>query len=204
MRVAILCLMVALAGCTLRANRQASTPPAPNPDAVKPVVQPPLSIPQTSARLPSPQDVNPAAIPPEEPPEEPAAAPEKADTQPPSKNNTKRAAGPPPAKPAETPATPEPEAPAAAAPVVSETAPFQPIISTEQQNKLKTSIASRRSDIAALLAKAGEHPGNDQTQIDRIHSFLKLSEEAAQHGDYTQADALAERALILAQELKVE
>ena len=101
-------------------------------------------------------------------------------------------------------ATQEPEQPAAAAPAASETAPFQPIMSAEQQNQLKTAIATRRRDIVNLLTKAGEHPDNDKTLVDRIKSSLNLADDAEKRGDYTQADALLQRALVLAQELKVE
>ena len=52
--------------------------------------------------------------------------------------------------------------------------------------------------------KAGEHADNDKTLVDRIKSSLNLADEAEKRGDYTQADALLQRALVLAQELKVE
>ena len=210
MRGAILCLMLALAGCTLHANRQAALPPAPKPDVVKPAADPPLSIPQTSASLNTPQEWNAAAIPIEQPPEPPA--PEKVDVPPPATHNQHKPGGSP-AKPSEASRTTEtpdpaaaqdPEQPAAAAPAASETAPFQPIMPAEQQNQLKAAIAARRRDIQSLLTKAGEHPGNDKTLVDRIKSSLNLADDAEKRGDYTQADAFSQRALVLAQELKVE
>ena len=211
MRGAILCLMVALAGCTLHANHQASLPPAPKPDVVKPAADPPLSIPQTSASLNTPREWNAAAIPIEQPQEPPA--PEKVDVLPPVKGNQQHKAAVQQAKQPETsgttetpdPAgTQEPEQPAATAPAANETAPFQPIMPAEQQNQLKAAIATRRRDIQSLLNKAGEHPDNDKTLVDRIKSSLNLADDAEKRGDYTQADALLQRALVLAQELKVE
>ncbi len=203
MRGAIPCLMVALVGCTMHANRQVSLPPAPNIAAVKQAPDPPLSIPQTSAALPSPQLIDPAAIPQEHPPQEPPAV-EKAEA--PAAPIAPKTNGPR-TKQTDTTGTqvpPDTEEPAAPAPVPSEQAPFQPIMPLAQQNQLKNSILSRKREIASLLLKASDHPGNDQTLVDHIKSFLKLADEAEQRGDFTQADNLSERALILAQELKVE
>ena len=208
MRGAVLCLMVALAGCTLHARRQASLPPPPNPDVVKPAAEPPLSIPQTSASLNYPREWNAAAIPPEQPPQDPPV-PEKVEVAPAAHSPQHKAATPP-AKPPETseaPAAvvpPEPEQPAAPAPAASETAPFQPIIPADQQKQLQNAITARKRDVLSLLAKAGEHGGNDKTLVDNIKSFLNLAEDAEKRGDFTQADNLSERALVLAQELKVE
>ena len=204
--------MLGLAGCTARASRQASVPAPPTPEA--PVNRPPdqpLSIPQTSARLPTVQELNPAAIPrdpvaPQEPGERTTA--EKVEP-PPAKSIPKRAAAQPP-KPeptANTPPAGTPEAteePVAAAQPATELAPFQPILSAEQQNQLKNSIATRKREVASLLAKAADHSGNDQTLVENIKSFVKLADEAEQRGDYTRADSLAVRALNLAQDLKVE
>jgi hypothetical protein len=206
MCAAIVCLMVFTAGCTLRASRQASLPPAPQPETVKPDEDAPLSIPQTSASLNVPREWNAAAIPPEQPPDPPAAKKTEAVVV---TQNPVRPAGPP-AKPPETAVTttttavPEVEEPAPTPPVESEPAPFQPIVPVEQQNLLKTAIAQRKRDINNLLTKAGEHGGNDKTVIDRIKSFLNLENEAEKRGDYTQADVLCEKALVLAQDLKVE
>jgi hypothetical protein len=208
MRGAIVCLTITLAGCTLHAKREASLPPAPKPDLVKPSADPPLSIPQTSASLNTPREWNAAGIP-SEPPPAPAAPPKV--EAPPATTNAHRTPGPP-IKTQEATGTPDAtdpaatpeEQPASAAPAAGETAPFQPILSTEQQNQLKTAITTRRHDINSLLTKAAEHGGNDQTLVDRIRSFLNLADEAEKHSDYTQADALSQRALVLAQELKVE
>jgi len=198
--------MVALAGCTIHTKQQASLPPPPKPDTVKPAVEPPLSIPQTSASLNVPREWNAAAIPVEQPAEPPT--PEKVET-PPAAHNQHRTPGAP-AKPAETQDAPSTAVPAEteeappAAPSVDDTAPFQPIVPVEQQNQMKGAIAARRRDIANLLTKAGEHGGNDKTLIEKIKSFLSLADDAEKRGDFAQADSLSERALALAQDLKVE
>ena len=44
--------------------------------------------------------------------------------------------------------------------------------------------------------------GDQQKVADTIRSFLSLSEDAEKHNDMRQADALAERAQILAKELQ--
>ena len=206
MRGAILCLMMVLAGCTLHANHQAALPPPPKPDAVKPPAEPPLSIPQTAAGLNVPREWNAAAIPLEPPP---APPPQPKVEAPPVAPNPRRAAAPTVKQPetAEAPGTtgsPDTttEEPAAVPPA-TDTAPFQPIVPVEQQNQLKTAIANRRRDVINLLGKA-EHGGNDKTQIEKIKSFLNLAEEAEKRGDYTQADSLSARALLMAQDLKVE
>jgi hypothetical protein len=207
MRAAVVCLAVALAGCTLRGSRQPAIPPAPTADLAKPAPDPPLSIPQTSASLNTPREWNAAAIPYEESPipstsekVEVAPAARKIRTAGPSTKPPETAGPPDSPDPA---ATPEAE-PAAAAPPESDTAPFQAIMPAEQQTQLKTTLATRKHDILSLLTKAADHGGSDQTLIDRIKSSLKLAEDAAQHGDYTQADDFSKRALLLAQELKVE
>ena len=189
-----LCLME-LAGCTLRGQKQAVAPPPPKPAVVQPPApEPQLSIPQTVVQLPSAQPVNPDAIPPA--PVGPPPAAEKAETT--IAPKPARRASPP--KPVET----EAEAPAAA-PAVEEPAPFQPILSGEEQKRLQGAIETRKREIDERLTRAkGRLSDHDRTLVDRINSFLTLSAKAAQRGDYTQADALSERALILARELQVE
>lgn len=187
-----------MAGCTLRSKPAATVPPPPQPVAVQPPApEPQFSIPQTTAQLPSPQPVNPAAIP--AAPAEEQPAPEKAVPR------TTRRATPPPvgaAKPDTEAAAPPPAAPPEQA---AEPAPFQPILSAEEQARLRNAIEVRRREIDDRLARGrGRLSSHDKTLADRIESFLNLSAQAAQRGDYTQADALSERALILARELKIE
>ena len=190
--------MPMLAGCTLHADRQAAVPPPPKPAvAPQPAPEPQLSIPQTTAQLPIAQPVNPDAIPREKPPQ--PSASEKPEAPQPARTARRP-------KPIDTSEQAD-EAPAAAAPApaAEEKAPFEPILSPEQQNQLKAAIAARRLQIDDRLARAkGRVSSSDKVLIDRINSFLRLSDAAALRGDFTQADALSDRAYILAQELKIE
>jgi hypothetical protein len=186
-----LAFIALLVGCTFA--RKKTPPPPPPPVAVSPPApQQPLSIPQTSAQLPSPQPVNPDAIPPAP---APAPPPEKPEASPP---RPARHVSPRPEAPAEAeqPAQPAADAPAPA--------PFQPILSAQEQARLKNSIDARRREIEERLKSVKRPSAHDQGLIDRINSFVNLSSQAAQRGDFTQADALLERASILARELGLE
>jgi hypothetical protein len=192
-----LVLLIPLAACTLGTPKQAATPAPPKPAVVpQPVPEPPLSIPQTVVSLPSPQPVNPDAIPPvvvEAPP-----PPKEVETAQPAKPT--RRGGAPAKADSETVQTATPPTPTEGA---TEAAPFQAILSSDEQKRLQGSIEARRHEIDSLLARGRAHRQN-KPMIERITSFLNLSGQAAQRGDYTQADALSERALILAKELQVE
>jgi hypothetical protein len=197
---ALILSIVPLAGCTLGAAKQAAAPPPPNPAAVQPPApEQPLSIPQTAVLLPSPQQLNPDAIPPPVP-AAPAAPPVKPDP-PVAAQKSHRAATP--VKQDPEPEA-EPEAPPTAAPVVQEQAPIQPILSGEEQRKIQNAIDGRKHTIAETLNRAKHLSQHDQSQVDRIHSFLAQCEDAEKRGDFSQADALSQRALILSQELQVE
>jgi hypothetical protein len=77
-------------------------------------------------------------------------------------------------------------------------------LSAEEQKRLRDTIEARQAEIERRV-RARRHPtGSDKALVDRIDSFVNLSKEAVQRGDYTQADALLERALILARELPIE
>ena len=193
-----LLLIVPLVGCTLGASKQAAVPPPPKPAAVQPPApDPPLSIPQTAVTLPSPQLVNPDAIPEVQTAEE-APAPEKTEAPPAPRAPRRTAAGPP--KP-----EPEPETEAPPTPAVQEQAPIQPILSGDEQKRIKGAIEARRGEIAEKLNRAKRRlSSHDQPLVDRINSFLAQCDQAEQRGDYSQADALSERALILARELQGE
>lgn len=194
-----LLLIVSLAGCSLTTRKQAVVPPAPKPVVVQPPApEPPLSVPQTAVVLPSAQPVNDAAIP--EPPATQPPAPEKAEAAAPAPRPPRRtAAGPPKPEP-----EPEVETPAAAAPA-EEKPRIQPILTEDAQRKIKSAIESRKKDIRELLIRVRAHQTlANQALVERIDSFVKQSDQAAERGDYTQADSLSERAWILAKELQLE
>ena len=192
---------ILLAGCSLRGKPAKSAIP---PAALKPVVTPApapprlaLSIPQTRVELPTPQPVDPAALatetpPPAEPPEPPPAA------VPARPRRVNPAAG--------QPASPAPAAtPAAAAtpsPEPRET--FQEIVSPAEVKRLQDRALGRRREANQILDQLARRQltGAEQNVAATIRNFLALSEEAEKHNDPRQADALAERAQILAKELQ--
>jgi hypothetical protein len=199
LRGVLILLIVPLAGCILGPTKQAALPPPPKPAAVQPPApEQPLSIPQTAVLLPSPQPVNPDAIPPPVP-AAPAAPPVKSDP-PAAAQKSHRAATP--VKSDPEPEA-EPEAPPAA-PVVQEQAPIQPILSGEEQKRIHNDIEGRKHTVAERLTHAKHLSPHDLSQVERIHSFLLQCDDAEKRGDYSQADALSQRALILSQELQVE
>ena len=185
---------ILLAGCSLRGNPAKSAAP---PAAPKPVVNPapappppPLSIPQTRVELPQPQPVDPAAlatetIPPEPPP---AAAPAR----------SRRGI------PAVSPAAGQPASPPAAASPTEPRETVQEIISPAELKRLHDRAQGRRREANQILDQLGRRPKTSaQQNVEAtIRSFLALSEEAEKHNDLRQADALAERAQILAKELQ--
>jgi hypothetical protein len=191
--------MVPLAGCTLGASKQAAVPPPPKPAAVQPPApDPPLSIPQTAVTLPSPQPVNPDAIPVVQAAQAPA--PPKTDTPPAPKVARRTAAGPP--KP-----DPEPEADSPPTVAAPEQAPIQPILNGDEQKRIQAAMEARKREIAEKLARAKEArrlSSHDQSLVERIQSFLAQCAQAEGRGDYSQADTLSERALVLARELQRE
>jgi hypothetical protein len=194
-------LIVPLAGCTLGASKQAAVPPTPKPAAVQPPApEPPLSIPQTAVTLPDLQPVNPDAIPKVIAQEE-SPPPEKTEAPPPAARPARRAAAPPPNKP-----EPEPEAETPApAPAVPERAPFQPILNSDEQKRIQSTIEGRKKEIADRLNHAKGHLSeHDLSVVNLINSFLEQCAQAEQRRDYSQADALSVRALVLAQELPGE
>jgi len=198
LRGSLVLLIVPLAGCTLGASKQAAAPLPPKPAAVQPPApDPPLSIPQTAVVLPSPQPINPDAIPPVP---QPTPVQEKTEAPPATKAKSHIPAG---TTKAGQDTDPEPEAPPT--PVVQESAPIQPILSGIEQKRIQDAIGMRKREIAGKLGRAkGGLSIQDRSLVDRIQSFLKQCDDAEKRSDYSQADALSERALVLARELQVE
>jgi lipopolysaccharide biosynthesis regulator YciM len=81
---------------------------------------------------------------------------------------------------------------------------LQEIISAEQRKRLLDEIGNRKREINDAVEAASRRnlSQQDRNLIDRIRSFVELSDQAAGRGDMRQADALSERALVLARELK--
>jgi hypothetical protein len=202
-----------LAGCVFRSKQQAkvTTPPPPQPVAAAPSPPPqPLSIPQTQVQLPAPQKISPEAeattqLPPSSPetetsdtvqsrtqrrPAGPVAGP-KPETAAPAGSSAQQAAG------VTTP-------PPGGAPAESETrGPVQEIVPAPEVKRLQDSVAARKQEIRKVLDAADKRRLNREQSsvVLRIQSFLQQSDEAEKRNDWRQADALAERAQVLAKEL---
>jgi len=198
-------LALLLAGCEMRLGR-AKTPATPQPTAAKtenPASEQqssePLSIPQTQVDLPRPQAIDPQALatppiytpaetasqhparrPPKRPvvaqPNAPMAKPEQADPPPPEQ---------PPAQVAETP---RPK--------------IEPILPAEERRQLQEDIASRLREVDQLIGEITRRRSTEsqRSSLARIRSFANLSHQALERGETQQASALADRALLLAQE----
>ena len=187
-------LSILLAGCELRGKpaKSALPPAAPKPvasAAPAPAPLPALSIPQTRVELPKPQPVDPAALeteatPPEPPPA--VAAPAR------SRRATPAASQPAPASPPAATPPPEPR----------ET--VQEIVSPAEVKRLQDQAQARRNEVKQILDRLGRRQltGTQRNVVATIRNFLTLSGEAENHNDMRQADALAERAQILAKELQ--
>ena len=82
---------------------------------------------------------------------------------------------------------------------------LQPLLSADEKKRIKGEIDTRQKLVNELRIRAkGHQTTENQGLLEKIESFLKQSNAAEEHGDYTQADALSVRALILAKELQVE
>jgi len=191
----ILALTVLLAGCFLHGKQPVaqSTPPPPAPAPRSGGQSQPLSVPQTQVELPPPQPVPEAALAAGETQQdaaEPATPPRPA----------KHAQGPPAISPAhpETPAAPAAEEPARA--------PIQEVLSADESKRLQESAAERKREIRRLveLARSRHLNAHDASVVTRIEGLVKLSDDAEAKGDMREADALAERALVLAKDLDGE
>jgi hypothetical protein len=177
--------------CVLTGKPKTSTavvvPPQPKPVAAKPAAPPEaLSVPQTQVELPPPQPVNQDAV------ALPAPKPEAGVPPPATSRPVRRTAPPQPQpKPPDTPA------PAATPPVEPELAPVQEVLTDVERKNFKESADRRKTEISRLLTKIKSH----RLEVKRIQSLVAQSNDLEKRGDMRQADALAERALILAQEL---
>ena len=181
--------------CVLTGKPKTSTaaaPPPPKPAVVKPAAPPEsLSVPQTQVQLPPPQPINPDAVALPAPKSE-AGAP------PPAASRPVRRTAPPQPKPE----TPVPAAPTPA-PADAELAPVQEVLTAAERKRFKDSADARKTEIRQLLTQIKSHHPTAEAnrEVKRVQSLVAQSDDVEKHGDMRQADALAERALILAREL---
>jgi hypothetical protein len=194
----ILALAVCLPSCVFQKPQTVkAAPPAPAPAAAPAPAPPPqpLSIPQTNVHLPPPQPLSAEAEATARPPEEPAGTP------PPPK---------PVSRPKPAPSTRPAEAPAQAVPpaVMPAAPPDNPLIQevtpAAEQKRFQDEAAARKREVRQLVDPLDRRRLSRQQRglLDRIQSFLKQSDEAEGRGEMRQASELAQRALVLARELK--
>jgi hypothetical protein len=165
----------------------AVAPPQPKPVPAKPAApSEALSVPQTHVELPPPQPVNKEAV------ALPTPKPE-AGAPPPAVSRPVRRTAPLPPQPK----PPDTTAPAVAPPVDPGLAPVQEVLTDVERKHFKESADARKTEISHLLTRIKSH----RLEVKRIQSLVAQSNDLEKRGDMRQADALAERALILAQEL---
>jgi hypothetical protein len=184
-------LTISMAGCVLTGKPKttaAAVPPQPQPPAQPKAAPPaePLSIPQTQVQLPPPQPVNQDAL---------TAVPSPEPAEPPATPKPVRRTAPPQPKP-EAAAPPVP-------PAEPERPPIQEIVPADERRHNQESADNRKREIRQTLEQAKTRhltPEQNKT-VKRIQSFVAQSDDAEKRGDMRQADALAERGLVLAKEL---
>lgn len=199
--IGLLALM--LSACELKMPR-AKTPSPPQPASANAEPPPestpaePLSIPQTQVRLPNPQPIDPDALatPPVNVPAEPSKTRQANHAG--GKRQGPQPASASPAKPeaAETTADPPPA-------TESQRPPIGPVLSDEERRRMTEEISSLLQDVDKMLGRiAALHLSEaEKSSVDRIRSFHKLSHDALERGEIQAANALAERAVLLAQEV---
>jgi hypothetical protein len=155
-----------------------------------------VAIPGGGVPLPPAQPVDPRAL---ETPEEPPAPPPEAAPAPKPQRRPAPIPTTGPQPPAETPA-----APAAQQPPPEERPRLQEILSAEEKRKLADEINSRKREVNEILQQVARRnlSAADRVIVERVRSFLVLSDQAAGRDDFRQADALSERAVVLARELR--
>jgi len=186
-------LALLLAGCAARAKTPPLTAAAPKPAVPTPPLRPtPLSIPQTQVELPKPQPIDPAALPAETQPAPVAETPPPPRPQP----------APPPRR--STPPRPETTTTPPAAQPESTRLPVQEVIPAADLKRLQESAQSRKREVARILQQVNP---KRMTQAQKnvlasVQAFVTMSDDFEKRNEMRQADALAERALILARDLQ--
>jgi hypothetical protein len=213
--IPLLVAMLALSSCVLSGKDAARkvpatpTPPVAATAAKPPAPPPPLSTPQTEIQLPPPQAISAAALATipsvrEELPaaEETPAAKPPAKTKPPATATTPK-----PEQPSPTPAAEAPSAVQGPVPPVTTPAEEQPrltpVYTEEERRRIWGELEKRKTEIEGILRTINPNrmSADQKNVVDRIHSFITLAEDTARRGDFRSADALSERAVILAKEL---
>ena len=198
----IVLLALVLSACEMKTPR-AKTAPPPQPDSAKAEPAPestpaePLSIPQTQVRLPSPQPIDPEAL-----ATPPVYVPAEQSQTSKTRHGSKRQ-GPQPAS-APSPGKPETVEPADVPPAAeTPRPPIGPVLSDEERHRMTEDVYARLKNVDQMLGRISAlHPTEaEKASVERILSFQTLSRDAAERGEIQQASALADRAVLLAQEV---
>lgn len=189
-------------GCSIRANQKAAnTPPAPKPitpsapEPIAPegprVTQAPISTPQTSITLPSPQPLGNERLPPRE-------------------TQTMSAPATPPAQPAPPRVSRQASQPAVAPPSAQAKTPprqrVRPLESAAERRRLQSGVTARQQKVRDLIAKIKGRQLSDaeKASLGRVEAFMEQADVALKNKDLQQAEALSNRALLLGRELEDE
>jgi len=191
--VLVVAAVLSIPSCSLRKPKTVqAAPPTPAPAAAPAPPPAPLSVPQTQVPLPPPQPLTPEAIATTVPPQEPAPAPA------PSRPAPVRSR--PAQQHSETPAVPA----GPVAPPELERPPIQEVLPAAELKRLQEEAQARKREVRQLVEPLDPRRLSPQQRgiLDRIESFVTQSDDAEQRGDMRQASELAQRALVLARELK--
>jgi hypothetical protein len=205
--IAVLCLWaLSLPACGGRRAAAKAVVDTPKPGPAKPpggedAADLPISVPQTQVTLPSPQPIHAEALPAAKP--EAPANPEPAQAVKPPRTAVPRG------EPRQTtttqtvPAGPQPPPPA---PPPASRRRIRPVESAAERRRLQADISTRQRQVQDILAKARNRQLSDaeKAAVDRVQAFLDQTEAALKDKDLQQAAALANRALLLCQELSLE
>src|SRR5579872_1034907 len=200
--VTIWVLGLVLCACEMKLPH-AATPAPPQPVAAKtepPADSPPsepLSIPQTQVSLPRSQPIDPEAvavppIPPE--PSTPRTARAARHPVPQPQSSTPHAKPPENTESAEAPAAPAPE---------PQRPRIEPVLPADERRQLIEEIASRLKEVDLIAARASSRRMSvpEKNSLERARSLAALAHQELERGNTQQASALADRALLMAQEL---
>jgi hypothetical protein len=196
--LALAAAMLSLSACG--SKQAAANPPEPEPRitrAPRPAQPPstrPVSEPQTVTSLPSPQPVPPEAV-----PETPGPLVNQPEEQASTEPEPTRPRPTPTAPPVASESAAPPETPAASVPQLGQImSPAQ----RRQYNLLIDQAISRAQDrlkvVAANTARLNEE---QHTTLKRIQAFIQQAEEKKRGQELTVAKNLADRALLLADDL---
>ena len=186
----VVVLAVVAPGCKLaraKAPPVAAAPrPRGGPGGAPVTTSEPLSLPQTTVRLPPPQPIPPEAVPPE--PQAPVGEP----TLPPPRPKAAERARPAPAA-----------VPAPAREGAGSSPQLRPQLSAEQERDLWRQIDQNLAAAERALTQARIERSDKEryAAAERVRAFIEQAQQARRLGDLVRAKSLAERAQLLASDL---